>query len=58
MPTLQDQICEIYLAKLTESGAVDLNKVEQLRVLMANGKKLKTDDVIKLFSSVAVDGIA
>jgi hypothetical protein len=56
--TLQQQIRETFLAKLAESGAVDANKIDRLRVLMAADKKLKPEDVVELFSSPASDGLA
>lgn len=58
MATIQQKIREAFLARLTESGSVDANKVEQLRALMDSGKKLKPDEIVKLFSSPADDGLA
>lgn len=58
MATIQQTIREAFLARLTASGTVDAQKIEQLRELMENGKKLKLDDVVKLFSSPAGDGLA
>jgi hypothetical protein len=48
--TLQQQIVEKFLAKLAESNDVDSDKIEKLRSLLANGKKLKAEDVVKTFS--------
>jgi hypothetical protein len=56
--TIQKKIRDAFLARLTESGAVDAQKIEQLRALFDNGKKLKPDDIVKLFSSPADDGLA
>jgi anti-sigma28 factor (negative regulator of flagellin synthesis) len=56
--TIQKTIREAFLAKLTASGTVDAQKIEQLRALMENGKKLKVDDVVRLFSSASGDGLA
>lgn len=50
MATLQQQIAEQFLAKLAESKDVDAEKIDQLRKLLADGKKLKADDLVKLFS--------
>jgi hypothetical protein len=50
MATLPQQIAEKFLTKLTESKDVDTDKIEQLRGLLADSKKLKTDDVVKIFS--------
>lgn len=58
MATIQQNIREAFFARLTESDSVDAQKIEQLRALMDNGKKLKLDDVVKLFSSPAGDGLA
>jgi hypothetical protein len=50
MVTLQQQIAEKFLAKLKESKEVDASKIEQLRALLADSKKIKADDFIKIFS--------
>jgi hypothetical protein len=49
MPTLQQQIAEKFLAKLSESKDMDAGRIEQLRVLLSNSKKLKPDDLVKVF---------
>ena len=53
MATLQQQIAEKFLAKLVESKAVDPEKIDQLRTLLANSKKPKADDFVKVFSAPA-----
>lgn len=50
MPTLQQQIAEKFLAKLAESKHVDAEKIDQLRTLLADSKKPKADDFVKIFS--------
>ncbi len=50
MATLQQQIAEKFLAKLAESKHVDADKIEQVRQLLADGKKAKADDFVKIFS--------
>jgi hypothetical protein len=50
MATLQQQIAEKFLGKLAESKDVGPEKVAQLRDLLAAGKKLKADDLVKVFS--------
>lgn len=50
MPTLQQQIAEKFLAKLTKSKKVDADKIGQLRTLLADSKKLKADEFVKIFS--------
>ena len=50
MATLQQQIAEKFLAKLTKSKKVDADKIDQLRTLLADNKKLKADEFVKIFS--------
>jgi hypothetical protein len=50
MATLQQQIAEKFLAKLAESKKVDPDKIEQLEKLVADGKKIKADEFVKIFS--------
>lgn len=50
MATLQQQIAEKFLAKLTESKKVDAEKIEQLRKLITENKKVKATDLVKIFS--------
>ena len=49
VPTLQAIIADKFFAKLGESD-VDGSKVEQLRTLFLAGKKVKADDLVKIFS--------
>jgi hypothetical protein len=50
MPTLQQQIAEKFLGKLAESKSVDAEKIDQLRALLAESKKPKADDFVKIFT--------
>jgi len=50
MATLQQKIADKFLAKLTESKDVDAESIDQLRNLLAESKKLKADDIVKIFS--------
>ncbi len=50
MVTLQQQIAKKFLAKLVESKEVDADKIEQLRTLLADNKKVKAEDFIRIFS--------
>jgi hypothetical protein len=50
MPTLQQKIAEKFLAKLGDSKDVDAAKIDQLRILLVDGKKPKVDDFIRIFS--------
>jgi len=49
MSTLQKQITEKFLAKFAESKGVHRDTVDQLRTLLANGKKPKPDEIVKIF---------
>ena len=53
MPTLQQQVADKFLARLAESGALDAERIEQLRTLLTGPKKVKADDLVKLFSQPA-----
>ena len=53
MPTLQQQIAEKFLANLTKSKRVDADKIDQLRILLADSKKLRADEFVKIFSHPA-----
>jgi len=50
MATLQQKIAEKFLAKLADSKDVDAAKLDQLRSLLADGKKPKTEDLVRIFS--------
>jgi hypothetical protein len=50
MTTLYQQIAEKFLAKLAGSKDIDVGKIEQLRSLLADSKKLKADEFVKIFS--------
>jgi len=53
METLRQKIASKFLATLREGKALDENKVEQLRKLLADSKKPKPDDFIKIFAAPA-----
>jgi hypothetical protein len=50
MPTLQQQVVDKFLARLAESGTLDSDRIDQLRTLLTGNKKIKADDLVKLFS--------
>ena len=50
MATLQQQITEKFLIKLAESKKLDAEKIEQLRTLITENKKVKANDLVKIFS--------
>lgn len=51
MPTLQQQIAEKFLRRLAERKDLDSQIIGQLRSLLSDGKKLKADDLVKIFST-------
>jgi len=51
MATLQQKIGEKFLATLAEGKALDAEKIEELRKLLADGKKPKADDFAKIFTA-------
>jgi len=53
MATLQQQIAEKFLMKLAESKGLEAEKIELLRVLLSDSKKLKADDLVRVFSQPA-----
>jgi hypothetical protein len=50
MATLQQQIAEKFLTKLAKSKKVDGDKMDLLRTVLADSKKLKADEFVKIFS--------
>jgi hypothetical protein len=50
MPTLHQQIAEKFLAKLSGSKEVSADQVELLRAVLADAKKLKADEFVKVFT--------
>jgi len=53
MATLQQQIAEKFLARLVEAKALDAPAIEQLRALLADDKKVRADDLVKVFTTPA-----
>ncbi len=58
MATLQKQIAEKFLAKLSESADIDAEKIEELRSLLAAKGKLKADDLVKVFAPPPKEDLA
>jgi hypothetical protein len=50
MPTLQQQVADKFLERLSESGALDTDRIDQFRTLLDGNKKIRADDLVKLFS--------
>lgn len=53
MAKLQDAIADTFLKKLKESPDVTPEMVDGLRKLLSAKKKLKADDMVKVFSPPA-----
>jgi hypothetical protein len=51
MVTLQEKIAGKFLETLREGKALDDSKLEQLEKLLAQSKKPKSDDFIKIFTA-------
>jgi len=49
MSTLQQLIAEKFLTKLAQSNDLHSETIDQLRILMAAGKKPKADEIVKVF---------
>jgi hypothetical protein len=57
MTTLYQQIGEKFLTELEKSPDVSPQKLEALRPLFADSKKLKVDDLVKIFASAEEDEV-
>lgn len=57
MATLQQQIAEQFLTKLADSKLVDADKIEQLRKVLTDNKKVKGDDFVRIFSLPAGEDV-
>ena len=55
MATLQKTIAKKFLDNLSGSDAVNARQIEQLRELLADGNKVKAEDLVKIFTA-AEDG--
>ena len=53
MPTLQQQVADKFLERLAGSGVLDAERIDLLRTLLTGPKKVKADDLVKLFSQPA-----
>jgi hypothetical protein len=52
MPTLQRLIVDKFLAQLGESKEISAAKIEKLRAALADQKKPKVDDFVRIFTHV------
>jgi hypothetical protein len=55
MPTIQQQINEKFLEKLSQRDDVAPGIIEQLQSLLSGESKLKPDDLAKIFSTPRED---
>ena len=55
MPTLQQKIADQFLAKFAQAKDVDADKIDQLRKLFGEKKKLTAEDFVKIFTLPAGD---
>lgn len=53
MPTLQAIIASKYFERLGQSKEVDARKIAQLEELFASGRKIKVDELVKVFAAPA-----
>ena len=53
MPTIHQQIVEKFLRKLAESGEVDADTIEKLKVVLLQNARIKADDFVKIFNTPA-----
>ncbi len=51
MPTLQRLIAEKFLVRMKEGQVLDEQALKQLSDLFGAGKKIKADDLVKVFTS-------
>jgi hypothetical protein len=57
MQTLYQRIIDKFLSKLANSKEFDETKIDQLRVLFSDSRKLRADDLAQVFSGTADDEI-
>jgi len=50
MPTVQEDILEVFYAKLSRSASIDQATLDALRKALTSGKKLKADDFVAILA--------
>lgn len=55
MPTLQQTVLKAFLVELAAKKSVDEEKIEALRKLFAENRKVKADDFVKISPATAVN---
>jgi hypothetical protein len=53
MATLQNQIADRFLEKLKHRQEVDAAQLDELKNLLSEGKKIKAEDLVRIFSAPA-----
>jgi hypothetical protein len=53
MATIHQKIVTSFLAKLSQAGEIEAETIDQLRVLLADSRKLKAEDLVKVFAQPA-----
>jgi hypothetical protein len=51
MGTLQQKIADQFLEKLASSKALDREKLQRLRALLADKKRIKAETLVEIFSA-------
>jgi hypothetical protein len=57
MTTLYQRISDTFLSKLSDAKEIDAMTLAQLHELLADGNKLKVDDLVRIFSGSNSDEI-
>lgn len=55
MPTVQEDILNVFYAKLSKLCTVDQPTIDALRKTLASAKKLKVDDFVAILTNVSKD---
>jgi hypothetical protein len=50
MATIQQTIADKFLAKLAQSKVLDAERIDEIRGLLGDGKKVKAEDLVRIFS--------
>jgi hypothetical protein len=49
MPTLQQHIADKFITSLSVTKGLEDERIERLRALLSSGKKIKPDELVKIF---------
>ena len=56
MPTIQEEVLAGFLKKLGENASVDPRFVEELRVFLKSGSRLRADDLVAMYVAAKKEG--